>query len=995
MEMKVTMSQQLGWNPITLAENKLIPLFSAATNYRFFKINEISEDKSASYRLAMANVIGTLRNQHCSLVYLISSEYGEISLYLGVVSHADSHDIYESGETIRSTFEGNFLGAKITPLMAEDQSIHRLLNSPNHIGYISGIPSFNENENAIADLDFQGIERIANSLVDEKWQLMIVAEAMEDTDILEWVNRIYDMSTELSSEIKHSIQNGTNVSHSETETKGNSNSDTKGTSITNSDGGDQGGSETKNQGTETKSNGKNWSKAKGTSDSKTIGMNDSKSDAKSNGSSESITQERVDKKAEDIQKHLIENLLPRFRLGLSKGMFKTAIYVSARNKAPFDRLTSSVLSIFQGNQSLMTPLQLHQLSTNEKRLCLKDFLLFRTYRLTENQQSVFSEPQASLYSMPLSHTQLLGATILNSEEISLVAGLPSKELPGFKIRKSVDFGLNIPISHSKTLELGNVIQNGRLLTNKALALPVGDLSKHIFIAGVTGSGKTTTCMKLLLESQLPFLVIEPAKTEYRALYPYCNDIEYYCIGNEKLTPFRLNPFQLSSCDSSLMGHIAVLKATLIASFPMEAAMPSIVEEAIIKAYQTRGWDIYSNENYLYDDPFANGSTAWPTFSDMIKQLDVIIKSKGMGKEFEEKYQGSLVARLTSLTLGIKGRMLNTRYSMDFDRLLDKKVVIELEELKDEQDKSFFMGLFISRLAECMKARHKKQSGFQHVTLIEEAHRLLSRTEVGDPESKKLGVTMFTDLLSEVRKYGEGLIIADQSPTKLVADVIKNTNTKIVHRLLDASDRNAIGDAMSLEDNQKEFLQHLQPGETIIYSGGWHAPIRNQVKSLINTNGADIPETMIRSRGYAQLWHQKEVVLPNTTTQCSLLSSPEILGSWLQKGMGLLNLYLRINNQLKDDELAEQTALMQARYQQQYHQVMEIYSWNENEVSILLANLFVDNVVFDLDFSDAADLFVNSFIALTVSNNSFVKSITEERKLRQLFKQKSLSSLTAI
>ena len=159
--------------------------------------------------------------------------------------------------------------------------------------------------------------------------------------------------------------------------------------------------------------------------------------------------------------------------------------------------------------------------------------------------------------------------------------------------------------------------------------------------------------------------------------------------------------------------------------------------------------------------------------------------------------------------------------------------------------------------------------------------------MGDPESKKLGVTMFTNLLPEVRKYGEGLIIADQSPTKLVADVIKNTNTKIVHRLLDASDRNVIGDAMSLEDNQKEFLQHLQPGETIIYSGGWHAPIRNQVKSLINTNDEDIPETMIRSRGFQQLWIQKEVMLPNTTAQCPMLSSPEILGNWLQKGMGPL------------------------------------------------------------------------------------------------------------
>ena len=285
------MSQQLGWNPISLLENQLIPLIYNSKEYKFFKINEISEDKSASYRLAMANVIGTLRNQNCSLVYLISSECGDVSLYLGVVSTPKTVDIYECGETIRSAFEGNFLGAKVTPLTAEDQSIHNLLNTPNHIGYISGIPSFNENESAIADLDFQGIERIANSLVDEKWQLMIVAEAIEDADILEWVNCIYDMSTAISSEIKHSIQNSTNESYSVTDTSGTSNSDTTGTSITNSDGGDQGGSETKNQGKETKSNGKNWSKAEGTSDSKTTGKNDSKSDAKSNGSSESITQE--------------------------------------------------------------------------------------------------------------------------------------------------------------------------------------------------------------------------------------------------------------------------------------------------------------------------------------------------------------------------------------------------------------------------------------------------------------------------------------------------------------------------------------------------------------------------------------------------------------------------------------------------------------------------------------------------------------------------------
>ncbi|WP_299792320.1 hypothetical protein [uncultured Shewanella sp.] len=987
---------KLGWNPLSLSESQLIPLFSEQKNYKFFKVNEISEGKSAAYRLAMANVIGTLRNQSCSLVYLMSSEYGEISLYLGVVSASDKTDIYECGETIKSAFEGNFLGAKITALTAEDQRISTLLNTPNHVGYISGIPSFNENESAIADLDFQGIERIANSLVDEKWQLMIVAEAMEDDDILEWVDSIYQMSTDLSSEIKHSIQNGTNKGRSKTKTTGTSDSKTDGSSNTKSTGWDESGSETKNQGKETKSNGKNGSKADGTSNSTTKGTNESDSDGESNGSSESITQERVNKKAEEIQTHLIDNLLPRFRLGLSKGMFKTAIYVSAQNKAPYERLTSSVLSIFQGNQSTMTPLQLHRLSCKD-RVCLQDYLLLRTYQLSAKQQGLLDQSQASVYSMSLSHSHLLGATILNSEEISLVAGLPSKELPGFKIRKSVDFGLNMPQSNSKHLVLGNVIQNGRLLTNKPLTLPIADLSKHIFISGVTGSGKTTTCMKILLESQLPFLVIEPAKTEYRALHQQCKDIEFYCIGNEKLTPFRLNPFQLSSSESSLMGHISVLKATLIASFPMEAAMPSIVEEAIIKAYQNKGWDIYSNENYLFDAPFSEGSMAWPTFSDMIEELDGIIKSKGMGREFEEKYQGSLVARLTSLTLGIKGRMLNTRFSMDFDRLLDKQVVIELEELKDEQDKSFFMGLFISRLAECMKARHKKNPDFQHITLIEEAHRLLSRPEAGDPESKKLGVTMFTDLLSEVRKYGEGLIIADQSPTKLVADVIKNTNTKVVHRLLDTSDRNVIGDAMSLEDNQKDFLQHLQPGETIIYSGGWHAPIRTQVKSLTNTNGADIPKSVITSRGYHQLWAQKQAVMPHTTSQLSLLDTPAKLGGWLQSGVGLLNLYLRINQEVTNEDAVEQVNNMQIRFQNQYQQVMSDVELSADEVSIILANLFMDNAVFkwsEQECHSNKKPLARVFQALSISIDAF-REINQERVVKAIYDDKEFSVLTAI
>jgi shikimate kinase len=422
---------------------------------------------------------------------------------------------------------------------------------------------------------------------------------------------------------------------------------------------------------------------------------------------------------------------------------------------------------------------------------------------------------------------------------------------------------------------------------------LADLTKHVFVTGVTGSGKTTTCMKLLIESKLPFMVIEPAKTEYRALHSLDSNIEYYILGREDLTPFRLNPFELVSRQENLAGHISTLNATLGAVFPMEAAMPYLVEEAIIKAYKAKGWDIHSSENFLVDDPWVQGSDAWPTFADMIGQLEGVIKSKGMGKEFEEKYLGSLVGRLSNLTLGVKGRMLNTRHSLDFDSLLDKRVVIELEELKDEQDKALLMGLILTRLAECMKHRHRRTPDFRHLTLVEEAHRLLARSEPGDPGSKKLGVETFANLLAEVRKYGEGLIIADQIPNKLVADVIKNTHTKIVHRLFSADDRNTIGDAMGLSDEQKDFLPLLQTGETIIYCGGWHAPVWVKIEQKTDTNSPEIAEEEMKAKGIEQLWAQRSRLFPSLSARPEM-SNGEVLGRFASEGIKLINILLTVN-----------------------------------------------------------------------------------------------------
>ena len=924
------------------------------TRFRLFHVTEIGEGKAGAYRLAMANVIAGIDDPRCNAIYILSGTPEGVALYIGISSSALADDeIHEMAKTLRASFEGNFLGSKLDDIKAGNLAVSEMMASARHLGLVTGVPSFNEDEHYVGDEDFQSIERLANSLVGETWQLIVVAEPGKDADIRETLNSIYDFSTELSSRQKQSVQRSENTGWSKTDTKGTSTSDTTGTSVSDTRGKNDGfstgtgkthgtssgSSNSRNEGTNSsqgKSGGTSTSRTKGESDSETTGSSDSKAEGTTGGKGLSYTSERVDKRVEEVQKHISEKLISRFQQGRSKGMFRTAIYVSAKEQATYERLTRSVLSIFQGNDSTMTPLRVDKLENAAKTLPLS----LRRYVLPNADVS-----RELVYSIPFQSetNEAVGATWLSTRELSLVAGLPIKELPGLKIRKSVDFALNTSTgtqAPSDVLTLGHVVQHGRKLEHKLVQLAKDDLCKHTFVTGVTGAGKTTTCMKLLLESGLPFMVIEPAKTEYRALHAERDDIETYVLGREELTPFRLNPFELVSPHESLAGHISTLNATLGAVFPMEAAMPYIVEEAIIEAYKAKGWDIHSGENFLNDDPWAQGSNAWPTFGDMINELEGVIDSKKMGQEFKEKYHGSLVGRLTNLTLGTKGRMLNTRYSLDFDQLLDKKVVFELDELKDEQDKALFMGLILTRLAECMKHRHRKNPDFRHLTLVEEAHRLLARSEPGDPGSKKLGVDTFANMLAEVRKYGEGLIIADQIPNKLVSDVIKNTHTKIVHRLFSADDRNTIGDAMGLSDEQKDFLPLLQQGETVMYCGGWHAAVRVKIDELVKTDRDSITEEQIAEKGMTQLWAQRNRLFPSLAFQPEIHSAKTL--SWLTaQGVGLINMLLRVNMDFDTPQKAERIEKIQARYAQKYLKTAIQENWSTADLARLLTALFFD------------------------------------------------------
>lgn len=720
-------------------------------------------------------------------------------------------------------------------------------------------------------------------------------------------------------------------SNSHTTGTNQSNGKTQSTATGNSETNNSGSSSNKTTG-KSETSGTNTSQTIGNNKSLTEGDNSSLADSLSKGESQTMTRERINKRYEEIYKHINEVQLERFKQGLNKGLFSTSIYVMADNRSTYEILSSNVLSIFQGNKTAYTPLQVQDLDIHSPQL--SDFSSSPEFKGKTN----LFEP-AVISSIPeVSQQCLKGATWLTTQELSLLFGLPNKELPGITLRENADFSLNLPqCDHSEqAIELGAIIQNGRELPS-GFSLEQTALNKHLFITGVTGSGKTTTCLRLLLESKLPFLVIEPAKTEYRALYEHLpNDLDIYVLGREELSRFRLNPFQLLSPKESLLANVATLKATLTAVFPMEAAMPSILEEAIIRAYKEKGWDINTGENYFYDDPWAADTQAWPTFSHMIAQLNVVIKSKGMGQEFEEKYQGSLVARLTGMTQGIKGRMLDTPYSIDFNKLLDQNVIIELDELKAPEDKAIFMGLIMGRVAQAMKQRHANNPDFKHLTLIEEAHRLLSRPDPSEGGARKQGVEMFANLLAEVRKYGEGLIIADQIPNHLIPDVIKNTNTKIIHRLLAADDRNTVGDAMGLNDEQKDFLPKLQAGEAIVYQGGWHGAVRIQIKEQAQTNLKPLNEEKLSEAGKQLLYSNRYALFPHLSQATEKLA-PEQFSLLVGQLYKTINLLLKINHAIygKEKKPERWVNKLQKRFVQQYQNDLAKYIQYFSQDAVLL------------------------------------------------------------
>lgn len=411
-------------------------------------------------------------------------------------------------------------------------------------------------------------------------------------------------------------------------------------------------------------------------------------------------------------------------------------------------------------------------------------------------------------------------TLVSGRELPMHLGLPTRSVHGLPIIEHAEFGRNVPdeaMPDEDKMNLGKIYHMGKeeaaglLLNRQAMA-------SHTFITGSTGTGKSNAVYHLLDEitknGQTTFLVVEPAKGEYKNVFGNCTDAQVFGTNPRETPLLRMNPFAFPE-NIHILEHIDRLVEIFNACWPMYAAMPAVLKDAIERSYQKVGWDLRNSESE---------KGIFPTFFDLLDILPGVIEESHYSKDTQSDYVGALCTRVKSLTNGIYGSVLCAEDALSDAEMFDQNVIVDLSRVGSMETKSLLMGILVMKLQEYRMCSSGMNSRLRHVTVLEEAHNLLRKTSAEQSQEganlQGKSVEMLANAIAEMRTYGEGFIIADQAPGLLDMSVIRNTNTKIILRLPDEEDRKLVGKSVALKEAQIDELSKLPLGVAAVYQNEW-------------------------------------------------------------------------------------------------------------------------------------------------------------------------------
>lgn len=361
--------------------------------------------------------------------------------------------------------------------------------------------------------------------------------------------------------------------------------------------------------------------------------------------------------------------------------------------------------------------------------------------------------------------------------------------------------------------------------------PLSLLPKHAFFSGVPGSGKTNTMLhvtsSLWKQHRIPFLVLEPAKQEYRALLndPEMSGMYLFSPNADMSFPLHINPFEMPK-GTLVAEHIRRLCSVFEGAFPLEPPMPFLLDTAIEAVYRENGWIpeyVCTGEETL----------PLPTMSMLYRRLEEELKSTRYSDEVRGNLESALKVRIGSLLRREMGEVFDVPQSTFYpEKWLEVPAVIELESM-GAGPANFLTLLLCSLIRETLKVNPRFDGPVRHVIFIEEAHNLIgpeSDEQTGEGANPKIAATAFVvKMLAEVRALKEGIVIADQLPTVMAQEVLKNTGLKIGLRLTAEDDRALLGGTMAASPLQLEQMATFEVGGALIFYEGLLRPFQMRMK----------------------------------------------------------------------------------------------------------------------------------------------------------------------
>lgn len=806
-------------------------------NVRVFKISEMVYQKGEPITEKFTTVFNTLSTYNASVFIIMDSDGFKTSFYIGVRNNEQNDGYKRStvtlGDTLKNTLIGHFPGIKIADInRTEIATLSDRIMTKHNVASVSVVGDQKVEKEQNNEQFVQGLEKLAMAMDGRQYIGIIVAQN-QDQQIVETIRKNYqEQYTRLSplQKVQLSETDSTTTSKSKSffEMDGKQKAAMLGGAAI-SIGGIIGGAF---------AGGKLLDPAQFVSGSmiggqiagqlggfvNSLAPVEQISKAISKGKTTTVEYKEVT----DIL-HMLDDCIKRTKEFDSYGMWSVAGYFVSDDMSAAEIAASNYRSLMNGENSGREVSAINSWRSTDNK---ENFNYLSTYL------SRFNHPMF-YYGVPSDKALTDATTWISGKELGIHMGLPRSTVSGFPVVKHAEFGKEVntynlfgrteELRPEERMTLGKVFDLGKI-SNKLVELENRSLNMHTFITGSTGSGKSNAVYQMLAElhqDNIPFLVVEPAKGEYKDMFGNWPDVNVYST-NPKVAPLiNLNPFKFPE-SIHVLEHVDGLVEIFSVCWPMYDAMPAFFKDAILRSYEAVGWDLGSST-------FEGVGVDYPDFEVLAEQLDLLIEKSDYASDIKSNYRGALITRVKSLTVGLNKYMF-TQKQTPYEILFDQNCVLDISRVKSTETKALIMGLMVYLLNEYRVDRKKENnSGLKHITVLEEAHNLLKNTSGNDSELTNKSVEMLTQTIAEIRTYGEGFIIVDQSPSSVDIAAIKNTNTKIVLRTPEANDRDAVGHSMGLTEDQVNEIAKLPTGVAVVYQNNWISPI------LTLINKADVKE----------------------------------------------------------------------------------------------------------------------------------------------------------